>query len=75
MALLAKESTTKRRILESLFLYFDNGNLWSPENGLAFPVLKDMQFLGENSGIYVKFSLLITIFQRSHPNYLSINAI
>lgn len=62
MMLLAKEATTKRRILESLFLYFDNENLWSLEDGLAFPVLKDMQFLAESSGIYVKFSLM-TIFK------------
>ena len=42
-----------RRVLESLFRYFDNGNLWSPEHGLAFPVLKDMQLFMDNSGIYV----------------------
>uniref|UniRef100_A0A6N2NIZ2 Uncharacterized protein n=1 Tax=Salix viminalis TaxID=40686 RepID=A0A6N2NIZ2_SALVM len=51
MAKLGKEATTTRRVLESLFRYFDNGNLWSLENGLAFPVLKDMQFLMDNSGI------------------------
>ena len=42
-----------RRVLESLFLYFDNGNLWSPEHGLAFPVLKDMPLFMDNSGIYL----------------------
>jgi hypothetical protein len=42
-----------RRVLESLFRYFDNGNLWSPEHGLAFPVLKDMQLFMDNSGIYL----------------------
>ncbi|KAJ6756298.1 putative EXPRESSED-RELATED [Salix purpurea] len=51
MAKLGKEATTTRRVLESLFRYFDNGNLWSLENGLAFKVLKDMQFLMDNSGI------------------------
>ena len=75
MVLLAREATTKRRILESLFIYIDNGNLWSPENGLAFPVLRDMQLSGENSGIYAKLSLLMIIFQRSCPVYLSIDAI
>ncbi|KAJ6968139.1 hypothetical protein NC653_036168 [Populus alba x Populus x berolinensis] len=50
MAKLGKEATTIRRVLESLFRYFDNGNLWSLENGLAIPVLKDMQFLMDNSG-------------------------
>ena len=56
MAKLAKEATTIRRVLESLFRYFDNGNLWSPENGLAFPVLNDMQFLMDHSGNLVKNS-------------------
>jgi hypothetical protein len=55
MAKLAKEATTMRRVIESLFRYFDNGNLWSPEHGLAFPVLKDMQFLMDNSGTYLAF--------------------
>jgi hypothetical protein len=57
MAKLAKEATTMRRVIESLFRYFDNGNLWSPEHGLAFPVLKDMQFLMDNSGTYVSLNL------------------
>ncbi|XP_034694612.1 protein SEMI-ROLLED LEAF 2 isoform X1 [Vitis riparia] len=70
MALLAKESTTKRRILESLFLYFDDGNLWSPENGLAFPVLKDMQFLGENSGQNTHFLLSLLVKHLDHKNVL-----
>ncbi|KAJ9695796.1 hypothetical protein PVL29_010994 [Vitis rotundifolia] len=70
MALLAKEATTKRRILESLFLYFDNGNLWSPENGLAFPVLKDMQFLGENSGQNTHFLLSLLVKHLDHKNVL-----
>ncbi|KAH9678985.1 hypothetical protein KPL71_025927 [Citrus sinensis] len=43
MAKLAKEATTIRRVLESLFRYFDNANLWSLDTGLAFLVLKDMQ--------------------------------
>ena len=57
MAKLAKEATTIRRVIESLFRYFDNGNLWSPEHGLAFPVLKDMQFLMDTSGTYVSLNL------------------
>lgn len=51
MAKLAKEATTIRRVLESVFRYFDNGNLWSPEHGLAFPVLKEIQLLMDTSGI------------------------
>ena len=53
MAKLAKEGTTVRRVLESLFRYFDNANLWSPEHGLALSVLLDMQLIIENSGIYL----------------------
>jgi len=51
MAKLAKEGTTVRRVLESLFRYFDNANLWSPEHGLALSVLLNMQSIIENSGI------------------------
>lgn len=49
MARLAKEATTTRHVLEPLFHYFDNGNLWSMEDGLAFPVLKDIQVEMESS--------------------------
>ncbi|KAL6987132.1 hypothetical protein U1Q18_012889 [Sarracenia purpurea var. burkii] len=55
MAKLAKEATTMRRVLESLFRCFDNGKLWPAEHGLAFPVLKDMQFLMDDSGNNVTF--------------------
>lgn len=51
MAKLAKEGTTVRRVLESLFRYFDNANLWSPDHGLALSVLLDMQSIIENAGI------------------------
>lgn len=51
MAKLGEEATTMRRILESLFRYFDEGYLWSTENSIAFPVLRDLQFLMEISGI------------------------
>ena len=44
VAKLAKEATT-------LFRYFDNGNLWSPQYGLALPVLLDMELLIEKFGI------------------------
>lgn len=58
MAKLAKEATTMRRILESLFRYFDNGDLWSTKHGIAAPVLKDLQFLMDKSGTFsVPFSL------------------
>ncbi|KAJ6921236.1 protein SEMI-ROLLED LEAF 2 [Populus alba x Populus x berolinensis] len=70
MAKLGKEATTIRRVLESLFRYFDNGNLWSPENGLAFPVLKDMQFLMDNSGQNTHVLLSILIKHLDHKNVL-----
>ena len=50
MAKLATEATTMRRILESLFRYFDNENLWPVSRGVAFPVLKDMQTIIDESG-------------------------
>ena len=50
MAKLGKEATTTRRVLESLFRYFDNGNLWSSKHGLAGPVLKDMEAVMEDYG-------------------------
>ncbi|KAL9398373.1 hypothetical protein Peur_007334 [Populus x canadensis] len=70
MAKLGKEATTIRRVLESLFRYFDNGNLWSPENGLALPVLKDMQFLMDNSGQNTHVLLSILIKHLDHKNVL-----
>jgi hypothetical protein len=51
MVKLAKEATTVRRVLESLFRYFDNGNLWSPVHGVALYVLLDMQLMIEKFGI------------------------
>lgn len=50
MANLGKEATTMRRVLESLFRYFDSGNLWPVQGGIAFPVLRDMQLLMDDSG-------------------------
>nr|TKR84091.1 uncharacterized protein D5086_0000261240 [Populus alba] len=70
MAKLGKEATTIRRVLESLFRYFDNGNLWSLENGLAIPVLKDMQFLMDNSGQNTHVLLSILIKHLDHKNVL-----
>ncbi|KAK8273049.1 hypothetical protein V6Z12_D11G379300 [Gossypium hirsutum] len=49
MAKLAKEATTARRIFESMFRYFDNEKLWSVHNGLALPVLREMQLLIDSS--------------------------
>ncbi|XP_012575047.1 protein SEMI-ROLLED LEAF 2-like isoform X2 [Cicer arietinum] len=61
MSNLSKEGTTIRRIMESLFRYFDNGCYWSIDHGLAFYVLKDMLFsiddFGQNT--HVLLSILI----------------
>lgn len=70
MAKLGKEATTTRRVLESLFRYFDHGNLWSPEHGVACPVLEDMQAVMEslgkwNSWIYIRHKLIF-ILSLSH---------
>ncbi|XP_051138903.1 protein SEMI-ROLLED LEAF 2-like [Andrographis paniculata] len=54
MAKLGKEATTMRRVLESLFRYFDTENLW---NGIALPVLRDMQLLMDDTGQNAHFLL------------------
>lgn len=61
MAKLATEATTMRRILESLFRYFDNENLWPDAHGFALPVLKDMQLLMDDSGINYTFQSCIIL--------------
>ncbi|XP_042513279.1 protein SEMI-ROLLED LEAF 2-like isoform X2 [Macadamia integrifolia] len=70
MAKLAKEATTIRRVFESLFRYFDSGNLWSPDNGLALNVLLDMQQLVENSGQSTHLLLSILIKHLDHKNVI-----
>lgn len=51
MANLGKEATTMRRVLESLFRHFDSENLWPFSQGVAYPVLKDMQIIMDESGM------------------------
>ncbi|KAL3538274.1 hypothetical protein ACH5RR_001640 [Cinchona calisaya] len=50
MAELATESTTMRRVLDPMFVYFDNGRHWVPPYGLALVVLSDMCYFMKNSG-------------------------
>ncbi|XP_026446254.1 uncharacterized protein LOC113346917 [Papaver somniferum] len=50
MVELAKESTTMRRVLEPMFIYFDTRKHWEPQHGLAMVVLSDMAYFVENSG-------------------------
>ncbi|KAL5068768.1 hypothetical protein RYX36_019655 [Vicia faba] len=70
MAKLAKEGTTVRRVLESLFRYFDNANLWSSDHGLALSVLLDMQSIIENDGQNTHLLLSILVKQLDHKNVL-----
>lgn len=66
MAKLAKEATTVRRVLESLFRFFDNEELWSIQDGVALSVLQDMQLIIEKCG-----TSLVLIGIAAHQNYLS----
>ncbi|CAH2072235.1 unnamed protein product [Thlaspi arvense] len=70
LAKLAKEATTVRRVLESLFRYFDFNEVWSTENGLALYVLQDVQLLIERSGQNTHFLLSILIKHLDHKNVL-----
>lgn len=69
MAKLAKEATTVRRVLESLFRYFDTGDQWS-QHGLALPILLDMQSLIENSGQNMHLLLSILVKHLDHKNII-----
>ncbi|RWR95224.1 protein EFR3 A-like protein isoform X2 [Cinnamomum micranthum f. kanehirae] len=51
MVELAKESTTMRRVLDPMLIYFDTGRNWAPHHGLAKVVLSDMSYFAEDSGI------------------------
>ncbi|CAN8317887.1 unnamed protein product [Cochlearia groenlandica] len=70
MAKLGEEATTMRRILESLFRYFDEGYLWSTENSIAILVLRDLQFLMEISGQRTHFLLSMLIKHLDHKSVL-----
>ncbi|KAH6824536.1 hypothetical protein C2S53_010350 [Perilla frutescens var. hirtella] len=70
LAKLAREATTVRRVLEALFCHFDRTNLWSPDHGLALPVLLDMQSIMENSGHNTHFLLSTVIKHLDHKNVL-----
>lgn len=70
MAKLGKEATTTRRVLESLFRYFDNDNLWPTENGIAAPILKDMQYTMDASGENAHLLLSTLVKHLDHKNVL-----
>ncbi|XP_076884449.1 protein SEMI-ROLLED LEAF 2-like [Bidens hawaiensis] len=70
MAKLAKEATTMRRILESLFRCFDNENLWLASRGVALPVLKDMQAIIDESGENMHFLLSVLVKHLDNKNVI-----
>ncbi|XWS45739.1 hypothetical protein CRYUN_Cryun14cG0005500 [Craigia yunnanensis] len=70
MAILAKEVTTVRRVLESLFRFFDNEELWSIQHGVALSVLQDMQLIIEKCGENTHFLLSILVKHLDHKNVL-----
>ncbi|KAH6762491.1 hypothetical protein C2S52_019924 [Perilla frutescens var. hirtella] len=64
---LAKESTTMRRVLDPMFVYFDMKRLWVPQNGLAPIVLSDMSSFVENPG-YQQLILAGVVRHLDHKN-------
>ncbi|XP_020268718.1 uncharacterized protein LOC109844168 [Asparagus officinalis] len=70
MAMLAKEATTIRRVLDSLFRYFDDDKLWSLQNGLALFVLLDVQIEMTKSGQDTNLLLSILIKHLDHKTVL-----
>uniref|UniRef100_A0A1D1ZJR9 Protein EFR3 cmp44E n=1 Tax=Anthurium amnicola TaxID=1678845 RepID=A0A1D1ZJR9_9ARAE len=47
---MAKESSTMRRILEPMLIYFDTGKHWVPDQGLSVLVLSDISYWIKGSG-------------------------
>ncbi|GMI79645.1 EFR3 OF PLANT 2 [Hibiscus trionum] len=70
MAKLAKEATTTRRVHESMFCYFDKEKLWSTQDGLAMPVLREMQILMDGSGQNAHLLLSVLVKHLDHKNVL-----
>ncbi|XP_020093367.1 uncharacterized protein LOC109713618 isoform X2 [Ananas comosus] len=68
MAKIAKEATTVRRVLEPLCRYFDSGNCWSLDGGIACSVLSEIQVLMEKSGQNSHLLLSIMIKHLNHKN-------
>lgn len=57
---MAKESTTTmRRVLEPMLIYFDVEKQWGPRHGLALLVLSDMSFTEKSFGISFLITLLL----------------
>nr|XP_010930207.1 uncharacterized protein LOC105051451 [Elaeis guineensis] len=67
MAKIAKEATTVRRVLEPLFRNLDSGNKWSLQ-GIAWPVLSEIQVVMEKSGENSHLLLSILVKHLDHKN-------
>uniref|UniRef100_A0A0D9VLT9 Uncharacterized protein n=1 Tax=Leersia perrieri TaxID=77586 RepID=A0A0D9VLT9_9ORYZ len=70
LARISREATTVRRVLEAIFRYFDNNNMWSPSKGLALCVLLDMQIVIEKSGQNSHILLSMLVKHLEHKNVL-----
>ncbi|GAA0169966.1 hypothetical protein LIER_24338 [Lithospermum erythrorhizon] len=68
IALLAKDATTVRRVLEPLLNIFDSENFWVPEKGLAAPVLAQLQLVLEESGETSHHLLLMLVKHLDHKS-------
>ncbi|KAL5138653.1 RNA polymerase II-associated protein 3 [Glycine soja] len=70
MVELAKESTTMRRVLDPMFVYFDSRQHWAPQKGLAMIVLSRMAYFMENSGNQ-RLILASVIHHLDHKNVMN----
>nr|KYP41178.1 Protein EFR3 isogeny [Cajanus cajan] len=70
MVELAKESTTMRRVLDPMFVYFDFRQHWDPQKGLAMIVLSRMAYFMENSGNQ-RLILASVIHHLDHKNVMN----
>ncbi|CAL5208665.1 unnamed protein product [Lathyrus oleraceus] len=67
---LAKESTTMRRVLDPMFVYFDSRQHWAPQDGFAMMVLSSMTYFMENTGNQ-RFILASVIHHLDHKNVMN----
>ncbi|KAF7091444.1 hypothetical protein CFC21_094024 [Triticum aestivum] len=68
LARISREATTIRRVLETVFRYFDTNNMWSPSKGLALCVLLDMQIVMEKAGQNAHILLSMLVKHLEHKN-------
>ncbi|KAL2325592.1 hypothetical protein Fmac_024650 [Flemingia macrophylla] len=70
MVELAKESTTMRRVLDPMFVYFDFKQHWDPQKGLAMIVLSRMAYFMEKSGSQ-RLILAYVVHHLDHKNVMN----